>query len=333
MIKQPPFLKNAGDDDDEAVLPSLLVMSTIQEGLSRKVSPWYLQSWVLLSLTLDGRDKITKFLQYLSRLLAYLYQRRLQQYQFRGTPTKNDVSTSLETSAEAWKALYLQLSISRKAFRLGRSMVEVDKLNQLGLATSIREWWKSSNVMDTSLSTKLSSVIKILGLAGFWAGDNMNFLTSIGFLDGIIYTTSNEISPDDRTCQQIRQVRQHQWAFRANQSYFIGSLAGLWMNSLNLYRYRQDYLHPAYQLWLDAKSLDEKRLAQEQIRLVRERLFCVTLDLLKSCCDVLVFSNNPGMNFWEKYSGRKLHEVIHCIGGMISAAVVMFHQYPNRPKS
>jgi hypothetical protein len=325
------------DDDDDIFLPSRLVMSSIQAGLLRKESPWSLQPWILLSTTLDGRDKTTKFFQYFSRLLAYIYRQRLQQQQQHDStnmPNGENTATlvNLESVAEAWKSLYLQLSFSRKAFRLGRSLVELDKLSKLGLWKAWREWWKSSSVEANSFGNKVISAIKILGLAGFWAGDNLNFLTSIGFLDGIYYNTRNEIK-DEQTCQQTRQIRQQEWAIRANQSYFIASLAGLWMNLRNIHRYRQDYIHPAYRLWHDAKSLDEKRVAQEQIRLVRERFFGACLDLLKSCCDVLVFSNNPGMNYWERYSGRKLHETIHCIGGMISAAVIMFHQYPNRPST
>ena len=43
----------------------------LRAGISRKASPSYLKSWIALSLTLDGRGKVTKILQYGSRLLAW----------------------------------------------------------------------------------------------------------------------------------------------------------------------------------------------------------------------------------------------------------------------
>ena len=79
----------------------------------------------------------------------------------------------------------------------------------------------------------------------------------------------------------------------------------------------------------DAKTVEESDAAKAHLKSVKEKQFLITLDLIKSCCDVLVFSNNPGVDLWEKYRGSKLHEVVHCIGGMISAAVVMYNSYPN----
>ncbi|GMH94292.1 hypothetical protein TrVE_jg6595 [Triparma verrucosa] len=41
--------------------------------ITSTLAPLSLQSFVTLSLTLDGRDKITKVIAYLSRLLSYYY--------------------------------------------------------------------------------------------------------------------------------------------------------------------------------------------------------------------------------------------------------------------
>ena len=69
--------------------------------------------------------------------------------------------------------------------------------------------------------------------------------------------------------------------------------------------------------------INDNEEQQEQIIII--------LNLVKSCADVLVFSNNAGIDFWVKYitHGRKLNEVIHCLSGMVSAAVVLYNNYPN----
>lgn len=298
-------------------------VSTLQAGLQRKASPFLVGSWTTLSLTLDGRDKITKFLQYWSRLLAYYYSSR-----------RNATGVG-SAAAAAWQALYTNLSFSRKAFRLGRSVVEIEKLRNLGLWTALSlqgAGGKTTHQPTDDVWKLVGTALKTLGLCGFWAADNLNFLTSIGCLDDKKLGgggTAMDRDADDHRTLQVRKARQMEWGIRANRSYFFGSVAGLVVNFRTFLLFQRTQVAAAYQMWKEAKTADQVDAANEQIKSVREKQFLIALDLIKSCCDVLVFSNNPGVSLWEKYHGRKLHEGVHCIGGMMSAAVVLYNNYPN----
>jgi hypothetical protein len=53
---------------------------------------------------------------------------------------------------------------------------------------------------------------------------------------------------------------------------------------------------------------------------------------LKSSCDVLAFTNNPGIDLWMKHRGRKMNELVHCLCGLISSATVMYNFFPDSSK-
>ena len=255
------------------------------------------------------------------------------------------------------KALYTNLASSRKAFRLGRSFVELHKLWNMGLwALLIRHLRQkkdeddpNNNKTTTTTTTTLQLckqmgiAIKTLGLCGFWAADNINFITSTGLLDN-----DNDNRRDDRLLH--RKYRQTLWSKRANQSYFCGSLAGLYVNLYTYiiyYRRRQRRQQQQQQQQLMNDNNKSTITAEEEEvaattadhlkRVVtndneeQQQQQIIILNLVKSCADVLVFSNNAGIDFWVKYitHGRKLNEVIHCLSGMVSAAVVLYNNYPN----
>jgi hypothetical protein len=283
----------------------------------RKASPYSADAWVALSLTLEGRDSTTKFLQYGSRLVAH----QLRPY---------DAPWS-----QAWQALYTNLATSRKAFRLGRSVVEVQKLRKLGVWAALLMHIRGKNHKDNNnkdnnsvvdpkqpLWNTLGMALKTIGLFGYWAADNITFLTSIGFLDNVHSDNAN-----DRILERKR--RQQEWGSRTNQSYFVAAVAGLYVNFRMYCIHQRCHLAAAHAMLNDAITPDQLRVAQEHLQTVKDKQFQLLLDLIKSCCDVMVFSNNTGVNLWEKYRGRKLNEWAHCIGGMTSSAVVLYNNYPN----
>jgi hypothetical protein len=298
------------------------LVSALQAGLQRKASPFLIGSWTTLSLTLDGRDKITKFLQYWSRLLAYYYSSR-----------RNASGSGYDAAAAAsWHALYTNLSLSRKAFYLGRSVVEIEKLRNLGLWTALSllgAGGKTTPQARDDVWKLVGTALKTLGLCGYWAADNLNFLTSIGCLDDKLCGGGAVTDRSFDRVLQLRKARQLEWGIRANRSYFFGSVAGLVVSVRAYLLFRRTQVAAAYQMWKDAKTDEQVEAAREHLQSVKEKQFLVTLDLIKSCSDVLVFSNNPGVNLWEKFHGRKLHEGIHCFGGMMSAAAALYNNYPN----
>ena len=69
--------------------------------------------------------------------------------------------------------------------------------------------------------------------------------------------------------------------------------------------------------------------AKQQLKATETKLVELYLALLKSICDCIVFSNNPGVDLHLKYRGKKNHEGLHCCCGLISAGTVLFGNFPN----
>jgi hypothetical protein len=154
--------------------------------------------------------------------------------------------TSVLSSSKAatpYTNLYKSLSNSRKAFRLGRFLVEYYKLKQMfpqllsyyrnssisrstgistvishrlleylynGLCTEKASSTTKASASPTPLWSIIGSSCKMVALAGFWFGDNITYLASSGFLPPKeIYTKKAQ--------------------FFSSRSYFIGALIGLYV--------------------------------------------------------------------------------------------------------
>lgn len=50
---------------------------------------------------------------------------------------------------------------------------------------------------------------------------------------------------------------------------------------------------------------------------------------MQSCCDVIVFSNMPGIDLHRRMRGKKNHEGLHCLCGLISASTVIYNNFPD----
>jgi Peroxisomal biogenesis factor 11 (PEX11) len=339
--------------------PPPVSLVCLKSGLSSKASPLYLQSWIALSLTLDGRDKLTKLAQYLARTLAWYYKKHPQ--------------------SAKWEATKGALTTARKAYRLGRTINEVQKLRQLGLIETVG-WYlcqhsnrvlthehdnqgASSNsetittVAQINRSTKLTinnllqrlhgvlftiyrpiastlsfsgdsckppamplshligSALKIVGLAGFWACDNMSYLSQIGLLDNFNLTDKSRLTR--------RKLMQAHYSIWANRFYFGGSVAGLVVS------FKAYWMHYKKTLKQVDSSSNKETDNDNALETARIQQFTLFLALVKSVCDVLVFSNNPGIDLWKHHAGYKMNEGVHCLCGLLSASTVLYNNYPN----
>jgi Peroxisomal biogenesis factor 11 (PEX11) len=339
--------ENSTEGDDELAPPGPLPLISLKQGLNKKATPWALSSWVKLALTLDGRDKITKVCQYTSRMLAWWY-----------------VGTNQMTR---FKAVQGSLTTSRKAFRLGRSLIEVQKIRDSGLL----ELFFSGPTAKSDPAWKIiGNAIKMIGLMGFWAGDNVNFLAGSGLFDD----SRPEVSQKERMAK--RNQLKTQAAFFANRFYFFGAVAGLITGLKTYLSYRSGALRTTHERLVEATKrvaetdrtdeVKNKKLwkeAKEAMEKAREKQFSLFLALLKvsskiavvyfvskpngcynshlpgpicdvqSCVDVIVFSNNPGIDLHQKFRGKKNHEGFHCVCGLISASTVLYNSYPDAPKN
>ena len=286
---------NNGNPQERSVVGESLPVACVRTALESKANPLQLQPWCQLLLTLDGRDKVTKLLQYWSRLLAWWL-------------------VSGSSGQKRADALKVSLTTSRKAFRLGRSLLEVQKLSDLGFW----EWlvgFKSCDSNGDPAWKILGNSFKTLGLLGFWAFDNASFLTGSGVLDDFSIQ-------EPKLRVHKRQQLATSCSILANRSYFAGSVAGL-VTSWISYRKHREKLRELM-IRQDPENRDEK-----VIKGAKQEQFVLFLALVKSCCDVLVFSNNPGIDFWTKARGKKLPEGLHCVAGLLSASTVLYNKYPD----
>ena len=344
----------------------------LRAGISRKASPSYLKSWIALSLTLDGRDKVTKILQYGSRLLAWYYETLAMS--IGGSLLGNDATaTQLLAKAQKLRGLQAKLTESRKAYRLGRSLVEMDKIRGMGwgkfLAYHLRHLVVSSDsdgIVETAMTNQIEtsdrrasnvdwgptttisakgtiattqepnatghtgsprghqrgddktprlllrrastnigwgpaasettaitkarsasfyrslsnigrrmyrplasqlvasygnncnatppawkiigSTLKILGLMGFWLGDNINFVGSSGFFDDVSL-------PSEERAKARAELRRKAGYF-AGRAYFLGAISGVYVRFREVLMHRNGPLRRAIEL---VRSLEGKR--------------------------------------------------------------------------
>lgn len=206
----------------------------------------------------------------------------------------------------------------------------------------------TSKVAETPPFWKvLSSTCKLLGLAGFWAGDNISYLHSTGFL-----------SDERRHHRQGNMLGSAKVAsLFAARCYFFAAVSGLYMNFRDWYSHRNGALSKAIEeLQMcrcrkeaikipenksEGRSLDKPNVAleefelQKQVKFLEEKLKNVEqkhaqicLALMKSCCDSIVFSNNAGIDLHLKYRGKKMSEGVQSVCGIISALTVLYNNFP-----
>ncbi|GMH75213.1 hypothetical protein TL16_g06688 [Triparma laevis f. inornata] len=265
-------------------LPSLpsTVVSTL--------APPSIQSFVTLSLTLDGRDKITKVIAYLSRLLAYWY------------ITQGNTEESLR-----WSGLKTALQMSRKPFRFFKYLNEYLKFKKLVARPTLseeggREGEEVVEVKDKNalpLYKKVGMGGKIIGLAGFWAADNISFLTK----------GSKFIYPKDADKRTVLAKKAYDFGARL---YFFGAVCHLMQGLEDVRRALMD--------------LDKSKNSEEEYKSKQLKLTGCMVGLFKALCDVTVFGNN--IRLFEKITGKKLNEGMASLAGLGSAMTVIFNNYP-----
>lgn len=313
-------IKEDGDDhastcNSTQLPPIKLPIVSLSPGLRSKASPYTLQSWAAVSTVLDGRDNITKIFQYAARLLVFCCSQ-----------------AGLTNEASRFSTLSANLSLSRKAFRLGRSLTEIDKLRKI-CPLSLLMWHIRHANKDGSRHTEpeskspfwktLGSALKLVCMMGFFAGDNVVFLASVGVLDNF------SLSESERTVQ--RDSLQRKATNFANRAFVFGSIAGLYVAVKSYWQHRMYDLRIAQENLIGSLSRDSSQIkvATDLLEKARREQFSLFLAMLKSACDVILFSNNPGVDLFTKIRGKKNHELLHCLCGIISGSTVLCSNLPD----
>lgn len=248
----------------------------LKAGINAKGSVFVLKNWILLSLTLDGRDKITKTFQYLARFIAWYYE---------------GICCSAD-AAKPYRALQSSLTNSRKAFRLGKFINELHKLYELMKKTASNYFDKIDNGgCNVSSPERVISIfpwktvvtsLRLVGMIGFWAGDNVAFLTKNKFLSSI------------RSARSAQEFGAKCYFFACWMGLFIAS------NDLNTQRNELERIESEVN-HLSRSRLTEERLTSTDLELsdtlcalekAKADQFVIFLTLTKvSCSGMLLFTN------------------------------------------
>mmetsp|Transcript_4349 Transcript_4349/g.7319 ORF Transcript_4349/g.7319 Transcript_4349/m.7319 type:complete len:595 (+) Transcript_4349:140-1924(+) len=226
-----------------------------------------------------------------------------------------------------------------------QSSTSFGSYQQLKGTTSSTHAKQTSPPPPTPAWKLIGGTLKLLGLMGFWAFDNLSFLTSSGFLDPIPSSSSSSSSSgggDSKSTNAatIRTKRKQRASEYAARCYFMGGLAGLYVNLRSFWIHRNGALMEARRKYesssaaattsSDGKDSDDDGSSTRQaLKKIEQKHFELFLALLKSICDVMVFSNNPGIDLHLKLRGKKNHEGFHCLCGLISAGTVLYNNFPN----
>ncbi|CAM9923660.1 unnamed protein product [Phaeothamnion confervicola] len=125
------------------------VMQLVSAGVDSKAS-LSLGSYLSMSTKLEGRDKLTKIMQYGARFFVWYFSR-------------HDPKSPL--AARAFK-LYKTTQLSRKAFRMLKVLEEVLKLQQ------------ACNATRKPATQRLLHALRAIAMGCFWSFDNLNYLTT-----------------------------------------------------------------------------------------------------------------------------------------------------------
>ncbi|GMI34832.1 hypothetical protein TeGR_g9869 [Tetraparma gracilis] len=195
--------------------------------------------------------------------------------------------------------------MSRKAFRIGKFLNEVEKSRVILSKPSVAE----GGAGGLRPYQKALMVGKCVGLGGFWAAENILLLTR----------GSSFLLRDDPDAQKSLAGRAQRTGARF---YFAGSVAFFLMSVRDIYEHDRK---------VEERAKDPGATAEELEKLQLKR-FSLYVNLTKSICDMIVFSNITGVDLHRKFRGKPLSEGIVSVAGLASASTVLFNNYPKAKK-
>jgi len=204
---------------------------------------------------------------------------------------------SLNNKSEMGKKLfsmYKLTALSRKVFRVVKILNEIDKLN---------ETLKEKNVPAWLL---LFKVLKHVGIGTFWVYDNFLFLNEVS------------LSPVEPSTASLCTAR----------GWFLSNLCGLITFSAEMHKAYSKRMLLAERLATE-QDRDQRALLEDEMQKFSVKQFNSFLMLVKTCCDITVSGNMPGLDIPKKLLGEKLSDGVVGILGMVSGSIICFNNWPN----
>jgi len=160
-----------------------------------------------MSLTLDGRDKITKVVQYASRFLGWYFE---------------SIRMGNPTAASTARGISAAFASGRKTYRLGRWLTEYVKIR------GVLEKAKGRLGVDVVLK-----VGRYAGLAGFWISDNAALIMSAA----LIGPAAARGHTKDAARLKSVQKRIQAWGMK---SMLVSAMMGLVLSVQGVVRHRME---------------------------------------------------------------------------------------------
>eukprot|EP00611_Tribonema_gayanum_P019575 TRINITY_DN3415_c0_g1_i1.p1 TRINITY_DN3415_c0_g1~~TRINITY_DN3415_c0_g1_i1.p1 ORF type:complete len:316 (+),score=110.57 TRINITY_DN3415_c0_g1_i1:155-1102(+) len=274
--------------DETSTSPELeLPAIPVADGFANK-APISLAAYVQATQKLEGRDKLTKIVQYGSRFLFWYFK---------------NVAPNGELADKAY-SLYRFTQLSRKAFRMAKVADEVVRI------TALVESKQYPNFKSTV------AILKCASMGAFWTYDNLNYLTQAKVIG---YGTDRAMRGFSRS-----------WAIANVAMIYLG------VQTLTETSKRRQALAQEYK---KAAAVEQGGDADREVQRIRGEVkaanvahFSSCLTLCKAVLDLTVAVNMPGMDLPLKVFGKKLNDGVMGASGVLSALIVIFNCWPDKPK-
>ncbi|KAG5191453.1 peroxisomal biogenesis factor 11-domain-containing protein [Tribonema minus] len=263
----------------------------VKDGLATK-APISLEAYVQTTSKLDGRDKVTKIMQYGARFLSWYF-------------TSVAPNKALQERAHL---LYRTTQVSRKAFRMLKVADEAVKIMAIAQNKQQRGTLKGKPEHCHGQPTRSAA----MGL--FWTMDNLHYLTTT---KTVAYGHQRALKVFSRcwtvaslcmivlSTQALRETGQRRSALAEE-----------------LARLTADAQSP--------HTAVEKAAAD--LRAANAQHFKNCLALLKAVMDLTCAVNISGVDLPKKVFGKKLNDGVIGASGIVSALTVLYNCWPDQPK-
>lgn len=271
--------------------------SLICDGLSSK-APVSLAAYVKMSTSLEGRDKMTKIMQYGARFFYWYFK-----------------SLGITHLADSAFSLYKTTQLSRKAFRIAKVLDEVVKYRAAIAAGGYMSYPQSL------------LALRSIAMGAFWTFDNFTYFTLTKQLK---FNTKRTVAAFGKAWAVagvfgfLHALHMHKKARAQRQSLRI-----------ELDATRCAEAAAAGGEASEQKGEGQRSVADIRANLsdVNAEQFKHTLALIKAVLDFICAINIPGVDIPEKLLGRRLNDGVVGINGVISGLITCYNAWPDKPKA
>lgn len=231
---------------------------------------------IVYHIFIEGRDKLCKTIQYGSRIIKY------------------QTADSNKQLAAKFQGLFEGMRDARKLFRLFKSIVEYQKIQQLAAQKAPQH-------------KKILNILSRLGFFFYWIFDNLQILAKVKFLEGVDKEKAGK---------------------RAAFFWLMGLLFSIAVTIIQILEVQKEEALLHSEIRAAGSSTDERLLAtfrERRINIAKQK-FDNTLNLLKNLGDTVTASQ--ALSIPKNWFGFDFNDGQVGFGGLLSAVITCYQLYP-----